>query len=114
MKNFNDQPLANVLSEIVYMNKPTIIDSEIVFEEAVFIDKNLQILGNLNTTLLSGFNTSDWLQKAIFIDKGLLSGKLKQLLLSLKIIVYIFITKKILSIVLKKCSHISSLITWNL
>lgn len=45
-------------------------DNLVIINETLIIDKNLQ------TNLLFNFNTTDWLNRAVFVNQGLLSGKL--------------------------------------
>lgn len=74
IENFNDEAFPD-FSNFVFISDPAIINSEIFFTEAVLLSKKLLISENLNTTLLSGLNTNDWLEKAIFVNTGLLVGK---------------------------------------
>lgn len=74
-EKLNDLKVDNTFSQIVYIDESVIINNEVDFMAPVFIDANLQIRGNLNTSLLAGLDTKDWLKKAIFINRGKVNGK---------------------------------------
>lgn len=76
IKNFNEEVFPD-FSNFVFIDNPAIISSKISFTDPVLLSEKLLISKDLNTTLLSGFKTEEWLHKAILVNKGLIKGKSK-------------------------------------
>ncbi|CAG9856275.1 unnamed protein product [Phyllotreta striolata] len=69
----NDVNFSDVNSNIVLLTQDAEIEGLVSFTKNVEISNNMEV-DNLQCKHLSGYNTNDWYQKAIFINKGLLKG----------------------------------------
>ncbi|CAG9835827.1 unnamed protein product [Diabrotica balteata] len=67
--NFSD-----VYSKIVLTTSDTDIDSVVKFTKPTVVLYTLTVDEDLSTHLLAGYNTTEWLEKSISLNKGLIKG----------------------------------------
>ncbi|XP_050508326.1 uncharacterized protein LOC126885674 isoform X2 [Diabrotica virgifera virgifera] len=70
--NFSD-----VYPKIVLTTSDTDIDSVVKFKKPILVQNKLSIDENLVTNSLQGFNTKEWVEKSIPLNKGLIKGHYK-------------------------------------
>lgn len=68
--------LPALMASVVLKTKDGRIPSTVVFAKPVVVEKSFNITGNLYTEQLDGCDVEKWKENALFVNKGLLKGKL--------------------------------------
>ncbi|XP_074039462.1 female sterile (1) Nasrat [Leptinotarsa decemlineata] len=68
-ENFNDK-----ISNVVLTTSDVDISGRVSFSKPTIIQNQMRVDNDFDSNLLFGLNTDDWLDKAIFLDKGFIGG----------------------------------------
>lgn len=74
MDKINGVNLPAFVSNMIMTTKDTTIEGPVKFTQPVVIEDRIAVQGDLKTKYLNGIQVEDWLEKAIFINRGLLKG----------------------------------------
>ncbi|KAF5288824.1 hypothetical protein FQR65_LT11939 [Abscondita terminalis] len=72
----NDVDLSDFVSDMVFITADDIVGGKVTFAESVFVEDVLEVDLSLDTKYLNGIDLDRWKNTAVFVNRGVIPGRL--------------------------------------